>query len=111
MNRLARLIRIFASLAVALLVVSFAISNRGTVVLTLLPFPWQAEMPLYLFGLLTLLIGFLWGASHSLAERFTKHLQLRENKKQIDALRGEVLSLRAEKSTQEGATKITLPPA
>lgn len=111
MGKLAKIIRLLCSIFIALLVISFAVSNRGTVTLTLLPFPWQITLPLYLFGLLTLLLGFLWGASHSLAERFTKHLQLREDKKQIEALRGEVISLRAEKSAQEKATTSTQLPS
>lgn len=108
MGKLAKTVRLLTSILIALLVISFAVSNRGMLSLTLLPFPWQVEMPLYLFSLLTLILGFLWGGSHSLAERFTKHLQLRESKKQIEALRAEVLSLRAEKSAQE-ATRSPTP--
>lgn len=101
MGRLAALIRFFFACLLALVVISFAVSNRNTVTLSLLPLPWQAEMPLYLFGLLTLLIGFLWGSTHSIAERFAKHLQGRDDKRRIEALQAEVITLRAQKSAQE----------
>ncbi len=98
MGKLAKLIRLGCSCLMALLIISFAISNRETVAITLKPLPYSANLPLYLFGLFTLLIGFLWGGAHSLSERFAKHLQLKEHQRMIDALRAEVISLRAEQA-------------
>jgi hypothetical protein len=103
MNKLARLLRLISFFVVALVVVSFAVSNRGMVTLFLQPLPVQVTLPLYLFGLFVLLLGFIWGATHSLAERFSKHLQIRDDKRQIEALRAEILSLRAENSSRASA--------
>lgn len=112
MGKIATLIRLICACLVAAVIVSFAISNRETVTLALLPFPWVAEMPLYLFGLFTLMAGFLWGSTHSLAERFNKHLQVRDDKKRIEALQAEVITLRAEKSAQQAIHPVAqLPPA
>lgn len=49
------------TIPLALLVVSFAVSNRGMVELTLWPLPFQAWAPIYLVGLLALAVGFLAG--------------------------------------------------
>ena len=46
-----------------LIVVVFAITNRGPVTVTLWPLPWIAELPLYLVVLGSLLVGFLVGAA------------------------------------------------
>ena len=100
MGRLAKLIRLVCSCLMAVLIISFAVSNRDQVNVALEPLPYQSEMPLYLFGLIAVLLGFLWGSTHSLAERFTKHLQLKEHKRTIEALRAEVISLRAEQAAK-----------
>lgn len=106
MGKLAKLIRLVCSFLMAVVIISFAVSNRGQVVVALHPLPYQSEMPLYLFGLLAILLGFLWGSTHSLAERFTKHLQIKEHKRTIEALRAEILALHA-----EHAMKPVPPPA
>ena len=46
-----------------LVVVVFAISNRGPVTVTLWPLPWIVELPLYLVVLGSLLVGFLVGGA------------------------------------------------
>jgi uncharacterized integral membrane protein len=100
MGKLAKIIRLVCSFLMAVLIISFAVSNREHITVALEPLPYQSEMPLYLFGLIAVLLGFLWGSSHSLAERFTKHLQLKEHQRTIEALRAEVISLRAEQATK-----------
>ncbi|HEV7371413.1 lipopolysaccharide assembly protein LapA domain-containing protein [Arenibaculum sp.] len=49
------------TIPLALLVISFAVSNRDEVSLGLWPLPGRMEVPLFLVGLLGLLIGFLAG--------------------------------------------------
>jgi uncharacterized integral membrane protein len=109
MARIVRLLRFSCAVLVALLVVSFAVSNRGEVELLLLPLPWQVTLPVYLFGLIALLLGFLWGASHSLAERYTRTLQVREDKKLIDALRSEIAALRLLQTVSNATPLSSLP--
>ena len=95
-GKLAKILRLVCSVAMAILIISFAVSNREKVAIELQPLPYSSQMPLYLFGLFALLLGFLWGSTHSLAERFNKHLQLKDQKRMIEALRAEVITLRAE---------------
>jgi uncharacterized integral membrane protein len=49
------------TIPIALLIVSFAVSNRETVELNLWPLPFQVWAPVYLVGLLALALGFLAG--------------------------------------------------
>ncbi len=70
------------SVPLALLVISFAISDRDMITLQLEPLPFAASMPVYLLGLGALVVGFVLGAgitglgalgyryrAHSLARR------------------------------------------
>jgi uncharacterized integral membrane protein len=49
------------TLPFGLLVLLFALSNRGTVGLGMWPLPDQVELPIYLVGLAGALVGFLAG--------------------------------------------------
>ena len=46
----------------ALLVVIFAVSNRGDIAVDFWPLPFQQDVPLYLLSLGTLAFGFFFGA-------------------------------------------------
>ena len=49
-------------LPLALIAVSFALSNRETVLLTLWPLPFEMRLPLFAVGIAGLVLGFLAGA-------------------------------------------------
>lgn len=49
------------TIPVALLIISFAVTNREDVTLGLWPLPFQTDVPVYLVGLIGLLLGFLAG--------------------------------------------------
>jgi uncharacterized integral membrane protein len=56
-----KLVHWLVTLPLALVLVVFAISNRGDIILTLWPFPLTLQAPVYLVTLLALLAGFLIG--------------------------------------------------
>ncbi len=56
-----KLIRWLVTAALALVLIVFAVANRGTVALNFWPLPVAVEAPLYLIALVALLLGFLVG--------------------------------------------------
>lgn len=57
-----RVINSFIAALVAILVVLFAVSNRGTVVVEIWPFPVRLEAGLYAVILIAVVLGFAAGA-------------------------------------------------
>ncbi len=62
-SALARVLGALVTLPLTLLVIAFALSNRGLVAVGLWPFDDLVEMPVYLLALGALAIGFLAGAA------------------------------------------------
>ena len=60
-SRIAKLTATIVTLPITLAVVLFAVSNRHTVALEFWPLPGALEVPLYVVGLLTMVVGFLIG--------------------------------------------------
>jgi len=60
-SRIAKLTATILTLPITLAVVLFAVSNRHVVALEFWPLPGSLEVPLYVVGLLTMVIGFLIG--------------------------------------------------
>lgn len=60
-SRIAKLAATIVTLPITLAVVLFAVSNRHVVALEFWPLPGSLEVPLYVVGLLTMVIGFLIG--------------------------------------------------
>ncbi len=77
----------------------FTVSNRGDVDLSLYPLPFEVSLPTYLFFLLTLASGYIWGMfSNSISTFRHKRVAKKEHHK-VEALEQEVKSLRAQKAT------------
>lgn len=83
-----KLISSIISLALIILVIVFAISNHGTIELSMFPFSETYKMPLYIVVLLSIFFGFLWGTlimSWSLLKATMKNKSLQNSvKKHID---------------------------
>ncbi len=62
-SALARVLGVVVTLPLTLLVIAFALSNRGLVAVGLWPFDDLIEMPIYLLALGALGLGFLAGAA------------------------------------------------
>lgn len=60
-SRIAKLATTIITLPITLAVVLFAVSNRHAVELRLWPLPGSLETPLYIIGLVTMVVGFLIG--------------------------------------------------
>ena len=94
------------SVPLALLAISFAISNRDMITLQLEPLPFAATMPVYWLGLGALVAGFILGACitglGALGYRYRAHSLARR----VAALEEDLATFR-----QEPATAETMPAA
>lgn len=96
---------------VAAVVALFAASNRETVSLGLWPLPFLAQAPLYLVVLAALVIGFAVGAFVLWARGRGRRRQLRECRRQNEALARELAATQAQLARGPNAVRTTLPPA
>lgn len=60
-SRIAKLAATIITLPITLAVVLFAVSNRHVVELQFWPLPGTLDLPLYIIGLVTMVVGFLIG--------------------------------------------------
>ena len=84
----------------AIVVVSFALSNRQRVTLDLWPFELSLELPLFLMVLLSFLIGFLAGGCVMWISAGTTRRQAREARRSAKHLERQVAEL--ERRAPEG---------
>ncbi|MBO0735071.1 MAG: DUF1049 domain-containing protein [Alphaproteobacteria bacterium] len=70
----------------ALVLILFAVSNRETVSLALWPLPFLAELPLYLFFFLSLLLGVVSGAVAAWAAGHRDRREIRRHRRRIEGL-------------------------
>lgn len=77
----------------------FTVSNRGDVLVSLFPLPFEVSLPLYLFFLIALAVGYLVAM---LSYSFSNLRYRREAKKEhrkVEALEQEIATLRAQQAT------------
>lgn len=102
-----RLFRLTLLILILLAVIVFTVSNREVVTLSLYPFPVEVSLPLYLFFVLTLALGYLWGLlSSSMAALRHRHAARKEGAR-ADALDQEVSSLRAQQASHSAPKKLS----
>ena len=77
-------------LALAILLILFAVSNREAVSLTLWPLPFLADMPVYLLCFLSLAAGAAFGASAAWVAGRRNRRELRNRRRRIEALEREL---------------------
>jgi hypothetical protein len=78
-----RFLTTFLATAVALIVVLFAVSNRGVVVVEIWPFPLRIEAGLYAVILVAVAIGFLAGLVATWLNGSTQRKELRASRKRL----------------------------
>ena len=83
-------------IVIAAVVALFAASNRETVSLALWPLPFLAQSPLYLVVLVSLFFGFVIGAVAAWIRGRYRRRQLRECRRQNEALARELASTQAQ---------------
>lgn len=86
-----------AILVIAIVLIVFAVSNRGTIALRLWPLPDVVELPLYLIILGCLLVGFLAGELAAWASGRHWRREVRRSARRIAALERELDTVRAER--------------
>lgn len=100
------IIRWVLSIIFAAIVVVFALHNRGDISIMWNPLSAQGyDVPLYLFGLICLLAGFLWGGFLVWMGGWTKRREVRRQAKAIRKLEGQLDKV----NSQSGSgTSVTL---
>ena len=84
-SALARALGLVVTLPLTLLVIVFALSNRGPVAIGLWPFDDLIEMPIYLLGLGALAVGFLAGAALASLGTLAARYRARREAKRAEA--------------------------
>jgi uncharacterized integral membrane protein len=97
-------------IVIAVLVSVFAASNRETVALGLWPLPFLAQAPLYLVVLVALFFGFVIGAVAAWIRGSRRRRQLRECRRQNEALARELAATQAQLANATGAPRTALLP-
>jgi uncharacterized integral membrane protein len=91
----------------ALIIIAFAVANRGAVLVSFAPMPFALEIPLFAVALGALALGLLAGALAKLAFGRPHRRIARARLHRIRALEREVASLRRERT---GAAPVVTPP-
>jgi uncharacterized integral membrane protein len=92
-----RLLFRLAMLVVAIVLVVFAVSNRGMIALGLWPLPDVVELPLFLIILGCLLIGFVAGEMAAWVSGRHWRREVRRSARRVAVLERELETVRAER--------------
>lgn len=108
--------RLLLFLTLAFLLVSFISSNTSYTTISLFPLPFEAEMPVYMPGLLMLFGGLVAGgllvSAAYIGDRFRLSCECRKLRKKIAAMENELASLRLERGLRSSADTVrTLLPS
>ncbi len=95
------------TIPVALVLISFAVTNRGFVTVGLWPLPFEVDLPLYLLVLGVLIVGFLAGGFLSWLGGGRHRSLARRRAERIDRLTAEVRRLRARQAEADEAARRT----
>ena len=91
------------ALLVAVVLASFAVSNREPVALGLWPLPWLLQAPVYLAVFGALLLGVVIGALAVWAGGARRRRELRRHRRHIAALERELAATQAQLAGAPGA--------
>lgn len=95
-------ILLWALLSLVLLV--FAVYNRGPVSLSLFPLPWLLDVPLYALALGCFGLGFICSALSGLSHRIRLRMQQHQSRQRAAALEMELKALRIEQHLKHDPT-------
>lgn len=98
---MARALGAVITIPLTLLVIAFALTNRGPVVVGLWPFDELVEMPIYLLALGSLVLGFLTGSAFAGFGTLAARFRARRETKRAEA---------AERKLAEPGRSPALPP-
>ena len=97
------------TLVAAALLIPFALSNREPVSLGFWPLPFLIELPLYLLILLSLLAGYVIGATAAWIARRHLRRELRRRRRRVEALERELVATRSQLEDQAGTGRSGVP--
>lgn len=106
-RRLTRVLSWLVTLPLALVAVSFAVSNLTPVELALWPLPFRLEAPVYALVLVTLVVGFIAGGAVTWLGQHHHRKAERAHQRRADRLEAELNALQQ----QDGAKAATALPA
>ncbi len=76
--------------------ITFAVSNRAKITLTLFPLPYELSLPTFLFAILIFVLGIILGWSLSHVKFFKHSLIHRKTNARVAAVENELAALRSE---------------
>lgn len=94
------------TIPVTVIVVVFALANRHEAMLRFWPFPWSAELPIYVIVLCCLLVGFLLGAGLAWFSGGPRRRRARQTAERARELAREVAALKREAAAKPARTAI-----
>ena len=103
-----RIIAWLIALPVLLACILFALDNRGTLVLGLWPVPWKYSLPVYVWMLGAIVVGFLFGGLVAWLNAHNKRAALHRARLEVERLEADVAELQRRLTAAEAAQR---PPA
>lgn len=100
-----RYLSLIITIPLALLAISFAISNRTTVILELWPLPFTVTAPMYLLVLGAIAVGFLAGGIVVWLAQHKYRKEARQNRSRVAVLTDELGLYRARAETAEATAR------
>ena len=98
-----RLINWILLFPLVLIALSFAVSNRDGVTLTLWPLPFALDVPIVLFSFVILVLGFFFGGLANWLAGQERRKLARDKRKEADRLAREVQSLKSQLEEQQNS--------
>ena len=100
---LTKIIKTVFSVAIIIIAVVFAVSNRGKVDITIFPLPYAISVPLFLFAIIMFAVGLLTGWLISKFSLLKYRKASKESGKRVEALQNEISALRSEQLIRRNA--------
>jgi uncharacterized integral membrane protein len=98
-----------AFLIIAIFLILFAVSNRGTVSVGFWPLPFLADVPLYLLCFLSLLFGAQIGVAIAWIAGHGNRRELRARRRRIEALERELMATQSQLEGHSAPANPQLP--
>ncbi|WP_207482114.1 lipopolysaccharide assembly protein LapA domain-containing protein [Arenibaculum pallidiluteum] len=107
-----RILSWLVAIPVALVAISFALSNRDLVTLSLWPLPFTLDLPVYLVGLAGILVGFVAGGLVAWLGQHGSRSAARRERRRAERLAGELEAARkaradADRRLNEAARQVS----
>lgn len=94
-RRVYHALRWLVILAISMLLLLFAVNNHASVTVSLLPLPYEAEAPLFLYIMLTFICGVLTGGLLLSAQALRWRRRYGRETKRAEMLNNELTAMRA----------------